>query len=146
MLEIEFEHLQRINDKYDGSRFVVKNWAVTAAGALVALSVTVRNPGLALVGCAAVAIFGYLDILYIYIQDHVLTRCNRVEDLLDAVSRGDVPTREEVYRFGISQAFEGKFRLGGLIGALRGRPHIYALYLGLIIALAADAVALAFAR
>ena len=144
LLEMEFENLQKINDKYDGSRFMVKNWAVTTAGAIVALSVTARSPGLAVIGVAAVGAFAYLEILYIYLQDHVVARCNRVEDLLDAAARGDVPTRADDYRFGISHAFKGKYELRGVVNALRGRPHIYALHIGLMTALMVDAAVLAF--
>src|SRR5262245_46697909 len=32
-----------------------------------------------------------MEILHIYLQDHVVARGNRVEDLLDAAAGGDVP-------------------------------------------------------
>src|SRR5689334_20927808 len=107
LLEIEFENLQRINDKFDGSRFLVKSWAVTTGGAVLALSVTARRPALAIIGVAVVLTFAYIETLYIYIQDYVIKRCNQVERLLDESSRGEVSTLGADYRFGVSQAFAG---------------------------------------
>jgi hypothetical protein len=143
LLKIEFEHHQKINDKFDGSRFFIKNWAVTTGGAVLALSVTARRPVLAVIGGAVVMIFAYIETLYIYIQDHVIARCNYVEKLLDAASRSEEPMREKDYRFGVSQAFVGGFDVKGVLGALKGRPHIYILYLGLVTTLTAEALALA---
>ena len=144
LLEIEFDHLQRINDKYDGSRFSIKNWAVTTGGALVALSITAESPGIASIGVVVVGVFAYIELLYIYLQDHVIARCNRVERLLDMASRDDGSARAEDYSFGISQAFVGSFDVKGVVGAVKGRPHIYVLYLGLMTVLAVVALMLAF--
>lgn len=142
LLEIEFEHLQKINDKYDGSRFLVKNWAVTTGGAVLALSITAKRSELAVIGGAVVMVFAYIEAIYMYMQDHVIARCNHIEHLLDATSRGEMPTPGKDYRFGISQAFEGRIVFKGVVRALSGRPHIYVLYLGLLAVLAATALTL----
>ncbi len=144
LLELEFEYLQKANDKFDVSRFTIKNWAVTTTGALLALSVTADSSGLALLGLVTVAVFAYLEVLYIYIQDHVIARCNRVEELLDSTMRTDGPLAMDDYRFGISQGFKGRFEPKGVLLALRGRPHIYILYLVLLAATAIDIVVLKF--
>ncbi len=115
LLELEFEYLQKANDKFDVSRFTIKNWAVTTTGALLALS-----------------------------EDHVIARCNRVEELLDSTMRTDGPLAMDDYRFGISQGFKGRFEPKGVLLALRGRPHIYILYLVLLAATAIDIVVLKF--
>jgi hypothetical protein len=78
--------------------------------------------GLALVGVGIVIVFAYLEVLYIYIQDHVIARCKLVEGLLNVAARGQVASREGHYRFGISQALEGRYPLRGLATALVGRP------------------------
>lgn len=143
LLEIEFENLQRINDKYDGSRFLMKGWSVTAGGAALAVSVAARQPALALIGCGVVLVFLYLETLYMVIQNHVIARCNHVESLIADMAAGGAPADERGYRFGVSHAFEGRFTVKGFFRALHGRPHIYVPYLGLVATLAADAVALA---
>ena len=73
-----------------------------------------------------------------------IARCNRVERLLDMASRDDGSARAEDYSFGISQAFVGSFDVKGVVGAVKGRPHIYVLYLGLMTVLAVVALMLAF--
>ena len=63
LMEIEAESLHRALDKFDNSRFTIKNWAVTSTGALLALSVNAKNAGIALVGFAIVPLFAYMEIL-----------------------------------------------------------------------------------
>ena len=144
LLEFESESLHQALDKFDNSRFAIKSWAVTSTGALLALSVNARNFGIALVGFAIVPIFAYLELLYMYIQIGVAGRINRVEELLDATMRTTAPLADDDYRFGTSQAFEGKFDARGLLATLRGRPHIYVLYLGLLAATLIDVLVLKF--
>jgi uncharacterized membrane protein len=143
LLEIEFDHLQKINDKYDGSRFLVKNWAVTTGGAILALSTTSKRFELAVIGSVVVLVFAYIEAIYMYIQDQVIARCNQIERLLDATARDEMTGD---YRFGVSQAFEGRLHFTGVVRALNGRPHIYALYVGLLAILAATALTLILAR
>jgi len=146
LLEMEFEHLQKINDKYDGSRFQVKNWAVTTGGAVLALSVTSKRFELALIGGLVVLVFAYIEAIYMHMQDCVIARCNKIERLLDAASRGQLTALEGEYRFGVSQAFEGRLHVKDVVRALDGRPHIYVLYAGILAILAAAAVALVLAK
>src|SRR5262249_51890331 len=127
LLEFELDSLQKALDKFDNSRFTIKNWAVTVTGALLALSVTAKNFGIALVGLAIVPIFAYLELLYMYIQTKVSSRIDNIENLLDWTMRVDGPLPEGEYSFGTSQAFAGKFEVKGLVATLRGRPHIYVL-------------------
>src|SRR6266542_6270190 len=54
-----------------------------------------------------------------------IARCNRVERLLDMASRDDGSARAEDYSFGIIQAFVGSFDVKGVVGAVKGRPHIF---------------------
>ena len=79
-----------------------------------------------------------------YMQDQVIARCNHLERLLDAISRGEATPGEE-YVFGVSQAFAGRLALKGVARALNGRPHIYVLYVGLLAVLAATALTLILA-
>jgi hypothetical protein len=144
LMEIEAQSLHQALDKFDNSRFTIKNWAVTSAGALLALSVNARNSGIAIVAFVVIVLFAYLELLYMYIQAGVLDRINRVEQLLDSTLRSTAPQADSGYRFGTSQAFEGKFKVKGLLAVLRGRPHIYVLYLGLMAATAADVLVLNF--
>jgi hypothetical protein len=144
LMEIEGESLHRALDKFDNSRFTIKNWAVTSTGALLALSVNAKNAGIALVGFAIVPLFAYMEILYMYIQTGLLERISRVEQLLNSTMRDTAPLAGSDYRFGTGQAFEGKFDARGLLATLRGRPHIYVLYLGLLGATVTDVVVLNF--
>jgi hypothetical protein len=57
LMEIEAESLHQALDKFDSSRFAIKNWAVTSTGALLAWSVNAKNAGIALVGFAIVPLF-----------------------------------------------------------------------------------------
>lgn len=145
LLEFELESLQKALDKFDSSRFMIKNWAVTSTGALLALSVNAKNSGIALVGFAVVPLFAYLELLYMYIQTGVIARINHVEQLLDSTMRTTGPLAENEYSFGTSQAFKGRFDAKGLLAALRGRPHIYILYAGLLVAIVTDVLVLNFA-
>ncbi len=144
LLELEFESLQKALDKFDNSRFMIKNWAVTVTGALLALSVNAKNFGIALVGFAIVPLFAYLELLYMYMQRKVTSRADHIEYLLDLTMRIDGPLAEADYSFGVSQAFKGKFEAKGLVKTLSGRPHIYVLYLGLLLATLVDVLVLKF--
>jgi uncharacterized membrane protein len=88
LLEIEFEYLEKSPDKFDNSRFTIKNWSVTTAGALLALTITSGKASVALVGVGAVTVFAYLETLYIYVQDQVAARVRLIERFLDQCSRG----------------------------------------------------------
>jgi uncharacterized membrane protein len=128
-LEFELGSLQKALDKFDGLRFQIKNWAVTVTAALLALSVNAKDYRIALVGFAIVPLFAYLEVLNMHIQSKFIKRANRTEDLLDSMIRTDDPD----YKFGIGRELElGKFDVKGLGKTLRGRPHIYVLYLGLL--------------
>ena len=144
LLELEFEYLQKANDKYDNSRFTIKNWAVTVTAGILALSVNAKNFGVALVGFVIVPLFAYLEVLYMYIGDNVVKRCNEIEHLLQYAMRTDGVLLEEGYKFGISQAFIGKFEAKRVLLTIRHRPHIYVLYMGLLAATAIVALVLKF--
>jgi hypothetical protein len=144
LMEIEAESLHQALDKFDNSRFTIKNWAVTSTGAILALSVNAKSAGIGLIGFAVVPLFAYLEVLYMYIQTGVVDRIDRVEQLLDSTMRDTAPLAQSDYRFGTSQAFAGKFDFRGLLATLRGRPHIYALYLGLLAATTVDVLVLGF--
>jgi hypothetical protein len=136
LLEFELDSLQKMLDKFDNSRFAIKNWAVTVTGALLALSVNAKDFRIALVGFAIVPLFAYVELLYMYIQTKVNSRLDVIESLLDSMIRNDQPLDlDRGYTFGTGQAFKGeKFDVKGMLTTLRGRPHIYVLYLGLLAA------------
>ena len=104
------------------------------------LSITSSKAGVAVVGIGAVVAFAYLETLYLYLQDSVAARVRLIENFLDQSSRGRVPTQIEEYRFGISSAFRGKYRVNGVARALIGRPHIYVMHITLIAGLIAVAL------
>jgi hypothetical protein len=136
LLEFELESLEKMLDKFDNSRFQIKNWAVTVTGALLALSVNAKDFRIALVGFAIVPLFGYLELLYMYIQTKVILRADIIQSMLDSMMRSGRPlVLDDGYKFGAGQAFKGgKFDVKGMLATLRGRPHIYVLYLGLLAA------------
>ena len=144
LLEFELDSLQKDLDKFDNSRFTIKSWAVTVTGALLALSVNAKNSGIALIGLVIVPLFAYLELLYMYLQTKVISRADCIEHLLNSTMWADGPLAEDKYRFGTGQAFKGKYEIKGLLATLRGRPHIYVLYLGLLAATLIDVLVLKF--
>jgi hypothetical protein len=49
-LKLDYEAAQAVVNKLDGHLFAVRNWAVTTAGAIAALSLSVAQPPVLLVG------------------------------------------------------------------------------------------------
>jgi hypothetical protein len=111
-----------------------------SSGALLALGAGLKAPLVALIGIVPLAFFMYMEMLYMYIQAQVLARSTLVEELLDSAARSPTHALDKEYRFGLHQVFEGKFSVRGVLMQLSGRPHIYAFYIGLMLAMGSEAL------
>jgi hypothetical protein len=61
LLKLEYEVSRSLIDKLDSRLFIVRNWAITTTGAIVALSLTVDQPRVLIVGAVAALFFAYLE-------------------------------------------------------------------------------------
>ena len=103
LLELEYERLQASIDKFDDQRFHVKGWAITVAGALLALGFNAREPLVILAGGFVSLFFAYMEIPYMTMQERVINRSNELEELLDATQCGPLEDLQPPYVFGIGK-------------------------------------------
>ena len=92
LMQLEYETAQGSIANFDGHRFRIKEWAVTVAGALLALAVDSHSWSLGVIATTAVLFFAYIEIIYMEIQHRVINRSNHLEKCKEAARRGDVPT------------------------------------------------------
>lgn len=70
LMQLEYETLRESIKRFDDQRFKIKGWAITLAGALLAVAVN-SEKRLGFVGAGTVLFFAYLDIVYMTIQQYV---------------------------------------------------------------------------
>jgi hypothetical protein len=63
-LKLDYEAARAVVDKFDGHLFAVRNWAVTTTGAIAALSLSVAQPLVLLVGLGPSVVFAFLELMY----------------------------------------------------------------------------------
>ncbi len=134
LLELEYEYLQRCIDRYDHLRFQIRNWAVTASGAVLAYGLSTTRPAVIFAGVIAVFFFAFMELMYMDIETEVISRSNAVESLISAVVLG-ADRLPDTYRFGIGPTFTGGFRFGRALKRLARRAHIHIFYVGLLMAM-----------
>jgi hypothetical protein len=136
LLELDLEYLHRTIDKFDNQRFAIRNWTVTAGGALLALAVSTRNASVPIVGLLVVAFFAYLEIVYMDMQVRVQGQCTRVGQFLHSSISDPSTLPDDDYAFGIRAALgKDPFRWTKVPGILATRPELYMFYLGLMAAM-----------
>ncbi len=138
----EYEFHRAAIDKLDAQRLQIRNWAITLAGALFAVSVTAQRPTVAFGGLATTVLFAWLEVVYMMMQGGVIARSNKLESLVDDYRlRGVDPVH---YEFGVSHAYRGNFYWTAMASAIfrRGRIHLWGFYLGLMTVMATAAVAI----
>lgn len=134
LMELEYETARTSIGNFDDQRFRIKGWAITVAGALLALAVS-SDHRLGVVASGAALFFAYLDVMYMSIQQRVIDRSNDLERYLEAARRGNL-TFVDSYVFGIGDVFFLKGQWRRLPKMLRDRPQVVAFYMGLALATA----------
>jgi hypothetical protein len=131
-------------DKFDGLRFKIKSWSITAAGVLAALAINTRRPAVLLVAVLLIFFFAFMEVLYMELEARVIDRSNEVvEGLLELARReGIVPTHDS-YVFGIGKVFVPVFQWKTVPSLLRHRYHITIFYTSIILALLGGTIVLA---
>jgi hypothetical protein len=91
LMQLEYETAQGSIASFDGHRFRIKEWAVTVAGALLALAVDSHSWSLGVIATTTVLFFAYIEIISMEIQHRVINQSNHLEKCMEAARRGDVP-------------------------------------------------------
>lgn len=147
LLELDLEYLHRAIDKFDNQRFAIKSWVVTTSGALLALGVSGRNPGIPVVGMFVVIFFAYLELVYMDMQVRAMKRSASVGQLLKSATFDSSKFSSDDYDFGIRAALgNDPFRWSRVPSILATRPELYMFYLGLLAAMALTTVLLWLVR
>jgi hypothetical protein len=142
-VEKDYDDARNAVDKFDGQLFTIRNWAVTSAGALLALGFSTSQWVVPVVGLVSVVLFGYLEMTYKCFHEDALFRGRQMEGLIEqALAGGDFTAG---YRFGLSHAFHAP-TVKRILKMFLMRRHITLLYAGLAIALAAAAIVIAIDR
>ena len=128
----EHEHLQGVIDKFDGHRFQIRNWAITATGAVFAVSLSTNRPAVAAGGIVIVILFWIVEGIYMNTTSAVISRSNHLERII-AAYRQD-PDAPVDYTFGLGETFlKGQFKLGDLVRVLFTISNdLTAFYIGLV--------------
>lgn len=139
-LEKDYDDARAAIDKFDGQLFTIRNWAVTSAGALLALGFSTDRAVVPLVGLLSMALFAYLETTYKCFHEDAMRRGHELENLINEARFG---AREPAgHRFGLSPAFNAP-TWARIRRVLKVRRHITFMYAGLAAALLAAAVTIA---
>lgn len=139
--ELDLEYLNKTIDKFDAQRFGIRNWSVTATGALLAVAVSQKNVVMPLVAVLLVIFFGYLEVVYTAMQVRLQDRCTEVGALLVQATREERDLIEPDFGFGIRKALgTHPVRWADFPGLIRPRPELYLFYLALVVAALTSAV------
>lgn len=107
LLELEYDYSEKAIDKFDEIRARLKGWMVTGATGVTAAAFAVRDSSVFWAGVVMVVLFAFSELSYIDIQEDVISRGRQLDELIDALSRGEVTPEHEIYRFGIAKVFGG---------------------------------------
>jgi hypothetical protein len=85
-LKLDYEAAQAVVNKFDGHLFAVRNWAVTTTGAIAALSLSVAQPLVLLVGLGPSVVFAFLELMYKGYHDEAVDKRGYVERQIQQVA------------------------------------------------------------
>ncbi len=144
---LDLEYLNKTIDKFDAQRFSIRNWSVTATGALLAVAVSQKSAVMPVVAVLLVAFFAYLEVIYTGMQVKVQDRCTEVCALLVQATREDRDLIEPDFGFGIRRALgTHPIRWADFPGLIRPRPELYLFYFGLVVVALASTLLILFLR
>jgi hypothetical protein len=134
-LKLDYEAARAVVDKLDGQLFAVRNWAVTTTGAIAALSLSVEQPLVLLVGLVPTVLFAFLELMYKGYHDEAIAKSKYVETQIQqvAVERSSL---DPDYRFGIG-GWIHRPQIRRMTWTLLNRHEISTFYVGLILILLA---------
>jgi hypothetical protein len=132
-LKLDYEAAQAVVDKLDGHLFAVRSWAVTTTGAIAALSLSVEQPLVLLVGLMPIVLFAFLELMYKGYHDEAISKSKYVETQIQrvAVERSSL---DPDYRFGIGDWIH-RPRIRRMTWTFLNRREIPTFYVGLILIL-----------
>jgi hypothetical protein len=107
LMQLEYETGHQSTANFDDQRARIKGWAITVAGALLALAVNAGNWWLGVIATAAVILFAYIDALVMAGQQNVLGRLNELERYMEAARRGNIE-EADAYVFGFNVVYRHK--------------------------------------
>ena len=84
----EWRHCQAGIARYDGLQFQIRGWAISLVVALVAATVTLRHPPMALVGVLVALLFWITEAMYDSYQGIFIRRAEQIENALRSCVRG----------------------------------------------------------
>lgn len=132
LYKLDLDYLQKTIDKFDGQRFAIRNWSVTATGALLAVAVSQKNVAIPALAVLLVATFAYLEIIYMDLQVRIQDRSTEVCALLVQAAKGENQTVDVDPKIGIREALgTHPFHWKRAPSLIRSRPELYVFYLAL---------------
>ena len=102
-LKLDYEAAQAVVNKFDGHLFAVRNWAVTTTGAIAALSLSVAQPRVLLVGLVPSVLFAFLELMYKSFHDEAIDKRKYVETQIQRVAV-ESSSLDTDYQFGMGGA------------------------------------------
>ena len=83
----EWRHCQAGIARYDGLQFQIRGWAISLVVAIVAATVTLRHPPMALVGVVVALLFWITEAMYDSYQGIFIRRAEEIEGALRSAAR-----------------------------------------------------------
>lgn len=82
VLTAEWGHVEAGIGRYDTLQFQVRGWAISLVVAIVAASVTLREPRMALLGIVVAVLFWWIEALHSRIKNILIQRVRRLQEIL----------------------------------------------------------------
>jgi hypothetical protein len=140
LLRLDYDKTLAFIDKADGQLWFIRNWALTANAAIIAVGVSTGSWAVILAALVLVAGFFTLELIVKSFHEDAIRQSFRLEELLVQAARGELDLSD--YEFGIGHTIkEPKFsRMFGIV-LKPGRWHLSFLHIGLAIV---DVLAMVF--
>jgi uncharacterized membrane protein len=123
LMQLEYETAIKGIADFDDQRGRIKQWAITVAGALLALAVSADSWSLGVIATATIIFFAYMDIMYMAAQMKIIKRSHELESFMEKARRGDFAAADS-YIFGVGEAHGREIPWRLVLAELRRRPQI----------------------
>jgi hypothetical protein len=131
LLKFDYQVARSLIDKFENHIFVVRNWAVTTTGAIVAISLTADQRIVLVVGLVPPLFFGLLELIYQCWTWDAIVYSRYIEEQLHQVTV-DKRALDDQYWFGV----RGRISRPGLrrmVQIFFRRREILTFYVGLLL-------------
>ena len=131
LLKFDYQVARSLIDKFENHVFVVRNWAVTTTGAIVAISLSADQRLVLLVGLVPPIFFGLIELIYQCWTWEAVIYSRDIEARLHRVAIENRAVGDD-YEFGVRRWIH-RPELGRMRRMLFRRREILTLYVGLLL-------------